>query len=88
MVRLEIGKHPHGFKHGIVKILRFVHDQNKTFPGEHGLKQDLVQLIVHRDETHSIGIDVQVVKDVLEKFTGVTLGLEHKHGARGIAQFF
>ena len=56
--RLEIGKHAHRFKHGIVEILCFVHDQNKTFPREHGVKQNLVQLIVHRDKTHSLGIDV------------------------------
>ena len=88
IVRLEIGKHAHGFEHGVVEILRFVHDQDKTFPRKQFFKQDLVQFAVHGDETHPLHIDGQLLQDVLDKFAAIALRLEQKHGARSVAQLF
>ena len=78
VVRLEIGKHAHGFEHGVIEILRFVHDQDKTFPRKQFFKQDLVQFAVHGDEAHPLHIDAQLVQDVLDKFAANCTASETK----------
>ena len=88
VVRLEIGKHAHGFEDRVIEILRFVHDQEKAFPASNSFKQDLVQFAVHGDESHSLDINAQVLKDVLDEFARGALGLEKEHGARAVAQIF
>src|SRR5208282_790887 len=88
MCCLEIGKEAYRFERRRFEVLCLVHDQHKASAREHLAKQDLVQLLVHRREIHSRGLDAKLAEEVAEKLTGVTLRLEQKHRPRRIAQLF
>ena len=84
--RFKIGKHSHGFEHGIVKVLRFVHDQHESAAGNHLREQDFVQPSVHGYNVQATGLDAQFVQKILEQLARIALGLKQENGARRFMQ--
>src|SRR5271169_5953412 len=87
MRSFEIGEEPDRFQHRFLEILGLIHDHYEAPAREHLVKQNLIQFIVHGDETHSSGFDAKLAEDVAKELARIALSLEEKDSARGVGKF-